>query len=189
MAAIKEHPNAGDKIENYALDPNHSSINFAIRHLVINQIRGRFNDFQGTLRLAENIEQSSVEFSGKTASVNTDNQMRDEHLRGENFFDADKYPEFSFRSAKVQQNGTGLIITGDFNLRSVTKEISFNFVLSEKVFDPLTKAERIGIEADFPINRQDFGLTWNQVLESGGLALANDVHITLSLEAVAEPDA
>ena len=170
--------------DEYAVDPAHTFSEFSIRHLVISNVKGGFPDISGTIFYdATDITQSSVEVTLKVASVNTNIKDRDDHLRSPEFFDAEKYPVITFKSSRVEQTKTGLTITGILTIRDKSHEVTFPFELSGPVVDPWGNT-RIGVQGRLTINRQDYGLTYNQVLEGIGLAAGNDVNIELNLEAI-----
>ena len=168
----------------YRIDPAHSSINFSVRHMMITDVRGRFTDFSGTIRYDDrDITRSSVEFTARVASINTDVERRDTHLRSADYFDAERYPEMTFRSTRIERRGNEqFVATGDFTLRGVTRQITIPFTLRGAVADP--RGARFGIEANTTINRQDFGVAWSRPAPGGGLVVANEVAITLLLEVI-----
>jgi polyisoprenoid-binding protein YceI len=171
----------------YQFDPAHTSINFAVRHLVINTVRGRFGQFTGTIRYDEkDVTKSSVEFTAKVASINTDVPPRDEDLRSPNFFDAAKYPEMTFKSTKIERRGDGLVCVGTLTIKGVSKEVEIPFKLGGPIKDPWGNM-RIGVEGALTINRQDYGITYDHRLPDGGLAVGNEVHIDLDVEATHKP--
>ena len=174
----------------YRIDPAHSSINFAVRHMMINDVRGRFTDFSGVIRYdGHDITRSSVEFTAKVASINTDVPRRDEHLRGADFFDAAKYPEMTFKSTRVGRGeGDRYVAHGDLTLRGVTKQVSIPFRLNGPVRDA-RGGTRFGVEAATSINRRDFGITFGNLIEGVGPVIADQVEITLLLEAVKQEKA
>lgn len=174
----------------YGIDPAHSSINFSVRHLLINNVRGRFADYNGTITYnADDVARSSVEFTAKVASVNTDIAKRDEHLRTADFFDVEKYPEMTFKSTRIERKGRDAFVAhGDFTLHGVSKQVAIPFKIFGAVKDPWG-GTRMGVEATTTINRQDYGVKWNQPMTEGGLMLANDVLIELVLEAVKQEPA
>jgi polyisoprenoid-binding protein YceI len=168
----------------WAIDPAHSRVGFVVRHLMINDIHGQFNDFEGTIVVNEaDIAKSSVNFSAKVASIDTRVAQRDTHLKSPDFFDAEKYPELSFKSTRIERAGNGFRAIGPFTMHGVTKTITIPFVARGPVVDGFGYT-RAAIEADLQINRQDYGVKWNQVLDNGGLAVDNIVRVTLDLEAV-----
>ena len=173
----------------YNLDPAHSRIGFAVRHLEINMVKGRFKDFTGTINFNEkDLEKSSVQFSAKIASIDTEVEARDTHLKSPDFFDAAKYPEMKFVSTKVERKGKDkYVLTGDLTIKDVTKQVSFPFTMTGAVKDPWG-GTRFGISAETKINRKDFNINYGNALPFGGFDVANEVVISLDLEAVkAEP--
>lgn len=171
---------AADK---YAIDPVHCHIGFSVKHLVINNIRGRFNDYTGAIVYDEqDITKSSVEITIKTASINTDFKFRDDHLRAPDFFDAVKYPEITFKSTRIEKRGAAYAAVGIFTLHGVAKEIMLPFKVNGK--SNFQGETHLGVEATIVIDRRDFGMTWNATLESGGLVVGNEVTIELNIEAI-----
>lgn len=169
----------------YQIDPAHSTIGFAVRHLMINNVTGRFNEFAGKISYdAADITRSAVEFTAQTASVDTGVARRDNHLRTPDFFAVQQYPEMTFKSTKVERKGKDAYVAhGTFTLHGVSKEIAIPFKLYGPIKDPQGK-QRLGVEAGLTLNRQDYGIKYNSVLEGGGLAVGNAVQITLLLEAI-----
>ena len=169
----------------YNLDPAHSLIGFAVRHLEINLVSGRFKDFTGAINYhAQDATKSTVEFSAKIASIDTEVEARDKHLLSADFFEAEKYPEMTFRSTKIEKSGKDkYIIYGDFTLKGVTKQIEFPFTFTGAIKDPWGNT-RFGIEAQTKINRRDYGINYGNALPAGGFDVANEVTIDLRLEAV-----
>jgi polyisoprenoid-binding protein YceI len=171
----------------YQFDPAHTSINFGVRHLVINTVRGRFGQFAGTITYdAKDVTKSSVEFTAQVASITTDVEPRDKHLKSPDFFDAEKYPTLTFKSTKIEKQGDGFVAHGTLTIKAVAKEIAIPFKLGGPIKDPWGN-DRIGVEGTVTINRQDYGIAYDQKLPDGGLAVANDVQITLDVEAVHKP--
>jgi polyisoprenoid-binding protein YceI len=151
----------------------------------ISTVRGRFDDVSGTIVAdAANPAKSSVEVVIKTASIDTDVKMRDDHLRSPDFFDAAKYPEITFRSTRIEKtrNG-GFIARGNLTMHGVTRDVTLPFKVAGPIADPQAGG-RIGVETQVRLNRQDYGIKYGQVLGNGALAVANDVDVTISLEAV-----
>lgn len=170
--------------DTYTVDPNHSEVAFQIRHLV-SKVRGRFKSFQGTIQVdAAKPEASSVEFSIQTASIDTDVADRDKHLKSPDFFDAEKLPSITFKSTKVAPAGKDRYdVTGTFTLHGVTKTITLPVSLLGFVKDPWG-GERGGFEISTTLNRKDYGISWNKVLDAGGTILGDDVAISINLEVV-----
>ena len=167
----------------YQIDPAHSRIGFAVRHLDINWVEGRFKDFKGTVHYDEkDVTKSTVEFAAKVASVDTEVEARDKHLRTADFFDAEKYPELTFKSTRVERKGKAFVLHGDLTLKGVTKPVALPFTLAGAVKDPWGNT-RFGVEAETKINRRDFGVNYGNAF-AGGLDVGNEVAISLRLEAV-----
>jgi polyisoprenoid-binding protein YceI len=169
----------------YNLDPAHSLIGFAVEHLEINWVEGRFKDFTGTINFNDHdASKSTVEFKAKIAGLDTEVAARDEHLRSADFFDAAKYPEMSFKSTKIEKKGNDRhVLHGDLTIKGVTRQIEFPFTFTGAIKDPWG-GTRFGIEARTRINRRDYGITYGNALAAGGFDVGNEVTIDLRLEAV-----
>jgi polyisoprenoid-binding protein YceI len=169
----------------YKIDAAHSTIGFAVRHLEINWVEGRFKEFAGTIRYDDkDVTKSSVEFTAKIDSVDTGVEGRDKHLRNADFFDAPKYPEMTFKSTRVERRGRdAYVLHGDLTLKGVTKPVSFPFQMTGAIKDPWGNT-RFGVSAEAKINRRDFGVDYDRALAAGGLVVGNDVTVSLQLEAV-----
>jgi len=174
---------AAIQAEVWTVDKAHSSIGFSVRHLVITKTTGRFHEFDGQLEFdGKNIEGGSVEVSAQMASVSTDDEKRDEHLRSPEFFDVEKFPTMTFKSKKVIAGENGQFqLVGDLTIKGVTREVVFDAEFNGVATDPWgnTKA---GFSAGATINRQDFQITWSKTLDSGGLVVGDEVKIALELE-------
>lgn len=172
-------PEAGD----YQVDKSHSRFGFVARHLMVTKVRGSFEDYDATVKVGSSPEESSVELRFKAASVATGDAKRDEHLRSADFFDAETYPELVFKSTKVTQTGpTSLRVEGDFTVRDVTKTIAFD-VEYEGVQPAPWGGSRYGFSAQAEIDREDWGLTWNVGLETGGVLVSKKVKIEVEGQA------
>jgi polyisoprenoid-binding protein YceI len=168
----------------YTFDTDHTSIGFAIKHMVISTVRGRYNSFSGSIVLDEKAPvNSSVKVVIKAASIDTGILKRDEHLRSADFFDVMKYPDITFVSKKIEKRGSSYEMTGTLTMKGVSKDVSFPFSLSGPMKDPWGNS-RVGAEATLVINRLDYGVAWNKAIEGGGLMVGNDVKIELSVEGV-----
>jgi polyisoprenoid-binding protein YceI len=169
----------------YKIDPAHSVIGFAVRHLEINWVEGRFKDFTGTIRFDDkDITKSSVEFVAKVESIDTGVAPRDKHLRTADFFEVEKYPEMTFKSTRVERKGRGgYVLHGDLTLKGVTKPVQLPFTLTGAVKDPWGNT-RFGVEAHTKINRRDFQINYGNALAAGGFDVGNEVTISLNLEAM-----
>jgi polyisoprenoid-binding protein YceI len=174
---------AAAAVEKYSVDPGHSEVAFAVRHFVA-KTPGRFNQFEGVLQV-DPADVTTLKVDGKvmTASIDTNNDKRDQHLKSADFLEAEKYPEIVFKSKSVTKNGDKYKLTGDLTLHGVTKEITLD--LEPPVYGPDSWGNtRAGIEATGKIDRKDFGVVWNKNLDQGGTMLGDDVHLTLRIEAV-----
>jgi polyisoprenoid-binding protein YceI len=170
----------------WEMDPAHSSFQFKVRHLTVSNVGGNFSKFRGVVMIDDKeITQLKVEVTIDAASVNTGHAQRDEHLRGPDFFDVAKHPTVTFVSKKVIKSDAGrLKVTGDLTLHGVTREITVDVEgPTAEVKDPSGNFRR-GATATTKINRKDFGLTWNKVMDSGGLVVGDEVSIYLEVELV-----
>ena len=173
-----------DLSESWEIDPVHSTIQFRIRHMMLTWVRGTFDRFSGWVRLdEEDITRSGGEITIDARSINTRVPERDADLRSPNFFDVERYPEIVFRSKRVEEAGKGeLKVVGDLTMHGVTKEVTLELDGPSPPVTDIHRNVRRGGEARTKIHRKDFGLTWNQTLESGGLVLDDEVELTLDLE-------
>jgi polyisoprenoid-binding protein YceI len=171
---------------NWQIDPNHSSAQFAVRHLAISTVRGAFTKVNGSIQLDDkDISKSSVEVTIDAASVDTRVEARDKDLRSDHFFDVEKYPTLTFKSTKVEQVESGkLKVTGDLTIHGVTKQVVLDVDgPTAAVKDPWGN-QRAAVNATTKINRQDFGVKWNAKMDNGGLVVGDDVAITIDAEMV-----
>lgn len=168
------------------IDPDHSNVGFKVRHLMVSNVRGSFDKHTGVVDINDkDITKSKVQVTIDTASINTNVQKRDEHLRSADFFDVAKYPTMTFVSKKVAKAGKDkLKVTGDLTLHGITKEVVL------VVEGPTNESKdpwgniRKGATATTKINRKDFGLVWNKALETGGVAVGEEIAITLEIEMI-----
>jgi polyisoprenoid-binding protein YceI len=170
--------------ESFVVDKYHSEATFQIRHL-ITRVSGRFDEVSGSISVdRSNPTLSSVEFTIKTASIDTGVAPRDKDLRGANFFEVDKYPEITFKSTGIKPSGKKDVydVTGAFTMHGVTKTITIPVEFLGFAKDPQGK-ERAGFAAHTTLNRQDYGIKWNRALDNGGALLGDDVDITLNIDA------
>jgi polyisoprenoid-binding protein YceI len=165
----------------YKVDADHSGVNFSIRHFVSN-VSGRFRDFDGVIKYdPQNPAASSVGFTIRAASIDTTNNDRDEHLRSKDFFEVAKYPTLTFASTRVApRDAATLEVTGNLTMHGVTREITFPVQLLGTMRAP--QGEKAGFEAAFTVNRKEFGINWNNVLDSGPM-LGDEVKIRIEIEA------
>lgn len=167
----------------FALDPSHSEVTFQVRHL-ITRVRGRFSAFEGTIDYDQvQPERSSVKFSVKTASIDTNEPKRDEHLRSADFFEVERFPAMTFVSERIEKQGEDVfVVHGALTIRDVTRAIGLPVTFLGAAQDPWGN-EKLGFEAEATLNRKDFGLTWNAALETGGFLVGDEVKVSLSLQA------
>jgi polyisoprenoid-binding protein YceI len=170
----------------YTTDPSHTLVGFIVRHFVINKVRGKFNEFHGSIVYDESdITKSSLQGTITVASIDTDDEKRDEHLRSADFFDAPNHPEITFTSKRVKQHDKGHGLVGDLTIRGITKEVTIPFIITGKIVDMQGKT-RIGFEATLQINRKDFGVAYHRLMDNGGLVVGDTVDIELIGEAIKE---
>ncbi|HEX4494411.1 MAG TPA: YceI family protein [Thermoanaerobaculia bacterium] len=176
------------RAETFAVDPSHSEVSFQIRHMV-SQVRGRFNDFSGTVQLdAKNLAASSVDFHIKATSIDTNTPDRDKHLRSADFFDVEKFPEITFKSESIQAAGKDKYnVTGTLTMHGVSKKVTLPVTLGGEAKDPWGNT-RAGFGIETTLDRKDYGIVWNKAIDNGGVMLGDDVKIAINLEAVKKSD-
>jgi len=170
--------------DTWVIDTDHSNVGFKVRHMMISNVKGDFGTFKGSVDINDmDLTRSKVEVIIETASINTGVAKRDEHLRSAEFFDVARFPTMTFVSSKVEKSGPDkLKVTGNLTLRGVTKEVVLDVEGPTRSYkDPWGNVKR-GASATTKINRKDFGLTWNKVIESGGVAVGEEVAIALEIE-------
>ena len=183
MSAVQTAPETGSKTT-WKLDPAHTLVEFSAKHLMITTVKGRITDLEGTISADENDpENSSVEVSLKAASIDTRTEQRDNHLRSADFLDVENFPAIAFKSTGIEGNRHEFKLTGDLTIRGVTKPITLDVTYEGQTKDPWG-GERIGFSAKGKLDRRDFGLTWNVLLETGGLTVGNEIKINVEVEAV-----
>ncbi|MBI2408179.1 MAG: YceI family protein [Gemmatimonadetes bacterium] len=168
----------------WTLDATHTQVGFSVKHMAISTVRGRFTKFDGSGETDANGRVVAARFTIDAASIDTNQEQRDTHLRSADFFETEKYPTITFASTKITQDGTDITITGDFTMHGVTKSITLKGETTPVVKDPWGMT-RTGLTVEGKINRKDWGLTWNQALEFGGLMVSEDVKLSIELEVVA----
>jgi len=173
----------------YQIDPRHSSANFAVTHLMISTVRGEFHGINGTIVVDDsNVGNSTVNVTIDATSVDTREPDRDKHLKSDAFFDVMKYPTMTFKSTKVEKNADGsLKVTGDLTIRGNTKSVVLTATAPKPAIKDPWGLQRTAVSATTKVNRQDFGVSWNQKLDSGGVVVGDDVNITLDVEMVVPP--
>jgi polyisoprenoid-binding protein YceI len=171
------------------VDPTHSSVGFEVKHLMIATVRGHFSEFEGTIEAAEDDPSNSrVWGSVDVASIDTGNADRDAHLRSEDFFDVERYPQARFESSQIHHvEGGRYRLTGDLTIKDQTREVEFEACVDGAAEDPWGN-ERVGITVRGTIDRKEFGLTWQQMLASGGMLVGEDVKILIDVSAVRAGD-
>ena len=170
----------------YDIDSKHTSVEFVARHLMITKVRGRFDDVEGTITVADIPEESSVEVTIGAGSVSTGEDQRDAHLRSGDFFDVDTHPRWTFKSTVVKQAGDQWKVEGDLTISGVSKPVVLDVDFDGANITPWGTAA-LGFSASTEIDREQWGLTYNQVLETGGVMVGKKVRIELNVEAVARP--
>jgi polyisoprenoid-binding protein YceI len=170
-------------VTTWSIDPAHTHVEFAVRHLMITTVKGRFTDVSGTVRMHDNdIAKSEVEININAASIDTREAQRDAHLRSADFLDVEKYPEITFRSKRIADvDGDQFKLVGDLFIHGVTREVTLDVTSEGRARDPWG-GERAGFSAKTKIKRGDFGLTWNQSLETGGVLVGDEVKVSLEVE-------
>lgn len=170
-------------IVQWRIDPAHNHVEFAVKHLMISTVKGRFKEIDGTVREdTADLTRSSVELSIKAASIDTADAQRDAHLRSPDFLDAEQFPYLTFRSTRIERSGSGrLKIPGDLTIRGVTNSVVLDAKEEGRGKDPWG-GERAGYSATTTIKRSNWGLNWNQALELGGWVVGDEVKITIEVE-------
>jgi polyisoprenoid-binding protein YceI len=165
------------------VDPVHSSVGFVARHLMVSKVRGRFGSFSGTITIAENRLESKVEATVDVGSISTGDDTRDAHLKSPDFFDAEKYPTMTLVSTGIEEDGDDYVLHTDVTIRGITKPVDFELEFDGVSGDPWG-GTRAGFSAEAEVNRKDWGLEWNQVLETGGVMLGEKVKMQIDVQAV-----
>ena len=170
----------------WTIDPTHSSVGFAVKHLVFSTVRGTFSDLAGTFTVDhDDLRTASLTAEIGVASINTGTEQRDTHLRSADFFDADRFPKATFVSTRMAPKGDGSwLMSGTLTIRGTSKPITLVVTPEGTGTDPWGNTKS-GWSATTKIDRQEFGLTWNQILETGGVAVGNDITLTLDIQAKA----
>lgn len=168
----------------YDVDPDHSTIEFRVAHMVISKTTGRFTDYTGFIEMdPEELKVKAIEAVIKTASVNTYQEKRDKHLREADFFNAEKYPTMTYKMKSYRKEGDDYVAVGDLTLLGITKEIILVGSFNGLTKDPYGNI-RAGFTAEGRLNRKEFGMNWNKVLDNGGLVVGDDIVIKLEIECI-----
>ncbi len=169
--------------DSYTIDNVHSQIGFAVKHLTVSTVKGSFSDYVCIIQFdPANPSAISAEATIQVNSIDTQNEKRDGDLKSPNFFDAEKFPTITFKTTKVTQSAGGYTMTGDLTMHGVTKSISFPCTIAGPV-KGMQGDDVIGLSGQMTINRQDFGVSWNKAMDSGGYVVSDDVAITIDFEA------
>lgn len=164
----------------WTLDKSHTDIRFTVTHMTISEVDGEFKDFDGSLTsTCPDFHNSDISFTAKVASINTDNERRDNHLKGDDFFNAEQYPEVKFGGKLIKQ-GKKYYLQGNFTMRDVTKPIKFDVQYLGQI--PGQRGAKAGFKINGSVNRFDYGLKWNRAIETGGLVVGENVKITCNIE-------
>lgn len=175
------------KTKTFHVDPAHSRVGFAVRHMMLTKVRGHFGKLGGSLVLeGDSVVPISIEAEIDVTTIDTREPDRDTHLRSPDFFDAEAHPKMTFRSTQIAKKGdTEFAVTGDLTIRGTTKPVTLNVEADGRITDPYGK-DRVAYTGKGKINRKEYGLAWHQVLETGGMIVGDDVEIELEIEAVGE---
>jgi polyisoprenoid-binding protein YceI len=168
----------------WTIDPSHSEVGFVVRHMMVSKVKGRFAKVQGTITVAEDVLNSSVEATIDAASIDTRDENRDNHLRSADFFEVEAHPTLTFRSTGIRRDGDDFVLDGDLTIRGVTRPVSLELEFNGVQPNPLAEGNpAAGFSAHTEISRKDFGLEWNVALETGGVLVADKIKIVLEIEA------
>lgn len=167
----------------FSVDQAHSTLGFEVKHMMISKVRGQFNAYTAEIEAADltDLTTASISFKFDVASINTRNEDRDNHLRSGDFFEVEGYPTIDFVSTSITKDGDDYKVTGDLTIKDVTKPVTFDVEFGGKGVNPWG-VEVYGYEAEAKINREDFGLTYNAALETGGVLIGKDIKIKVELE-------
>ena len=168
----------------WVLDNSHSEIGFTARHAMVTKVRGKFNEFEGTIVIdGQNPSNSSATFIAQLASFDSGNEQRDGHVKSADFFDVDNNKTLEFKSTSVKVDGDDFELVGDLSIKGATQSVTIKGEFSDIVKDPFGN-DRVGFEGKTQISRKDFGLTWNVALETGGWLVSDEIKIHLDLSAI-----
>jgi polyisoprenoid-binding protein YceI len=168
----------------WTVDPAHSSVEFRVKHMMISTVRGRFGEFEGTIEAAPDYHQSQVRGTVKAASIDTNEPRRDDHLRSADFFDSEQHPEIGFESTGIEHVEKGKFrVGGELTMHGETRPVEFEVTVHGVTRDPQGQ-DRVGLEVRGTISRGEFGLRWQQALETGGVVVGDEVRIDADISAV-----
>jgi len=168
----------------WTVDQVHSEVGFSVKHMMISKAKGTFDKFDAVIEAdVEDLTDSKIEVTIKTASINTRNEDRDNHLRSADFFDAENYPTMKFTASTIKKKSDNdYEVTGDLTIKDTTKQVNLDVVFEDQSKDPMSGDTVAGFSGQTTINRKDFGLTWNAAVETGGVLVGEDVKINFELE-------
>lgn len=174
-----------DLAGSYTLDPAHTRIGFVARHAMVTKVRGAFHEFEGAATIdGDDFSKSTATVTIQATSIDTGNEQRDGHLRSNDFLGMDEYPEITFVSTGVSQDGpTAFELTGDLTIKDVTRSVTIPFEFEGAATDPFGNA-RVGFEGSVTINRKDYGITWNAALETGGVLVGDKIVLQFDVSAI-----
>lgn len=167
----------------FLIDQAHSTVGFEVKHMMVSKVKGQFDGYTAEVEATDltDFTTASLSFQFDVASINTRNTDRDNHLKSADFFDADRFPSITFTTTNIVKDGSDYKVTGDLTIKDVTKQVTFDVEYGGKGTNPWG-VEVYGFEAEAKINREEFGLTWNAALETGGVLVGKDVKIKVELE-------
>jgi len=164
----------------WAIDKSHSKVGFNVIHMAVSDVEGKFNDFDGTvISKSEDFDGAEISFVAKTTSIDTDNERRDTHLKSPDFFEADKFPEITFKG-NLSKIGGKYKLAGDFTMKGVTKKVEFDVTYGGSI--NTERGAKAGFKLSGSLNRQDYGLSWNNKLKGGELAVSDNVDLIVKIE-------
>lgn len=177
------------QVADWQIDSAHSAAQFAVRHMMVSTVRGDFGQIKGSARFdPKDPSKGSIEATVEVASINTRQPKRDAHLKSADFFDVEKFPVMTFKSTRIEPAGAGrLKLTGQLTMRGVTKEVTFDVEGPSAELKDARGGGRIGASATAKISRKEFGMTWNRAIEAGGVAVGDEVSVTIDLELIRKP--
>lgn len=175
---------SGAEMARYNVDPDHSTIEFSVAHMVISKTTGRFTDYKGFVEMdSDGLKIKAIETVINTASINTNHEKRDGHLKNEDFFNVEKYPTMTYKMKYSRKEGDNIIAIGDLTMLGVTREVTLTGKFNGLVKDPYGNT-RAGFTAEGKLNRKDFGMNWSKLLDGGGFVVGEDISIRLEIECI-----
>lgn len=170
-------------MKKWTVDAAHSEIGFSVKHMMISKVKGSFGSYDATVEAnEEDLQGALIDFKIDVASIDTNNDDRDNHLRSADFFDAEQYPHITFKANDIVKKGEEYELNGDLTIKGITRPATFEVEYGGKATNPWG-VEVVAFSGEGKVNRKDFGLTWNQALETGGVMVGEDIKISLELEA------